>query len=308
MGIEQEPSAQHHRKHRSVLAAAEKRTLIWIARRLPLQINSDHLSALGLAAMVAVGGCFAAAGLIPVAVLGVVPALFVNWFGDSLDGTVARVRNQQRPRYGFYVDHIIDIAGTGFLFAGLACSGLMNPVLSLSLLAAYLLVSAEVYLATHTLGVFRMSFLGFGPTELRILLAIGALRAAFDPYVTIGPLAEVRLFDVGGVIGIAGLLGVFCVSAVRNTMALYRQEPLPGGSSVAPDRPDSHPRRLETAPNGRGERGGASLVTVQTDGIDGEGSLRTVGRDHTSVGHHPNRAFDHCLAIVNHGTRFRTSR
>ena len=301
------PSAQHLREHRSVLAAAEKRALIWIARRLPPQINSDRLSALGLAAMVAVGGCFATAGLVPLSVLGVVPALFVNWFGDSLDGTVARVRNQQRPRYGFYVDHVIDITGTAFLFAGLACSGLMNPGLSLALLAAYLLVSAEVYLATHTLGVFRMSFLGFGPTELRIVLAIGAVKAAFDPHVTIGPLADVRLFDVGGAIGIAGLLGVFCVSAVRNTMSLYREEPLPGGSSVAPDRPDSHARRLEAAPNGRGERHGAGRVTVQTNGIDGEGSLRTVGGDDTAAGRHPNRALDDCLGIVNHGARFRTS-
>src|SRR5262245_15836177 len=227
MGTEQKPSAQHRREHKSILAAAEKRALIWIARRLPRHINSDHLSAVGLMAMAAVGACFAAVSWTPRAALGVVPALFINWFGDSLDGTVARVRNQQRPRYGFYVDHVIDIAGTTFLFAGLAVSSLMHPVLALGVLAAYLLVSAEVYLATHTAGVFRMSFLGFGPTELRIVIAFAAIRAAFDPYVTFGPLAEVRLFDVGGVFAIAGLLAVFVVSAFRNTLSLYREEPLP---------------------------------------------------------------------------------
>lgn len=219
--------ALHVRDNSSVTARLEKQLLVWIAERLPRAINSDHLSALGLASMAAAGLAFAAFRVTPWAALGVVVALFANWFGDSLDGTVARVRRQQRPRYGFYVDHIIDLAGTAMLLTGMACSGLMYPLVAAAVLATYLLVSAESYLATHAAGIFRMSFMGFGPTELRILLMAGALRAAITPFVPVIGVGTVRLFDVGGVIAVAGLLVAFVASCVRNTGALYVAEPLP---------------------------------------------------------------------------------
>ena len=218
--------AAHSRVNHGLLAGPEKRALLWLARRLPRAVNSDHLSGMGLAAMFTAGLAFAAFQLTPWAAAGVVLSLIVNWFGDSLDGTVARVRNQQRPRYGYYVDHVIDLAGTTFLMAGLALSGLMAPLLAAMLLAAYLLVSAETYLATHANGVFRMSFLGFGPTELRILIAAGALRAAYDPLVELGSF-RVGLFDLGAAIACAGLLVAFVASAVRNVRALYAAERLP---------------------------------------------------------------------------------
>jgi phosphatidylglycerophosphate synthase len=108
-----------------------------------------------------------------------VPVLLaVNWFGDSLDGTVARVRGQQRPRYGYYLDHVVDLATSTALFAGMALSGLMQPILAVLALTGYILLCAESFLATHTVGIFRMAFSGMGPTELRILLAVGALAAA----------------------------------------------------------------------------------------------------------------------------------
>jgi phosphatidylglycerophosphate synthase len=219
-------AAAHVREHRSVLAAAEKRTLIWIAQRLPQSVNSDHLSALGLIAMIAAGTAFAVMRFNEWAALFVLASLAVNWFGDSLDGTVARVRGQQRPRYGFYVDHVIDVAGISMLSIGIAFSGLMNPLLALALLCAYLLVSAESYLATHAAGIFRISFLGVGPTELRIVLALGALQAMRSPWVTLGPATSYRLFDIGGAVAICGLLFAFVASALRNTLALYRAEPL----------------------------------------------------------------------------------
>ncbi len=221
--------AAHIRRNTGLLAAVETRTLRWIARRLPSRVNSDHLSALGLGAMAAAGLSFAAFPFSSWAVVGVIVALVANWFGDSLDGTVARVRHQQRPKYGFYVDHVIDLAGTTFLLAGLACSGLMSPFTAALALAGFLLVSAETYLATHASGVFRMSFLGFGPTELRILIAIGALKAATDPWISLGALGSVRLFDLGGVIAAAGMAFVFVVSAIRNTLALSAADPRPIG-------------------------------------------------------------------------------
>jgi phosphatidylglycerophosphate synthase len=201
---------------------------------LPLAVTSDHLSLLGLLAMIGTGISFAGLRLTPWAALGVVVCLAANWFGDSLDGTVARARGRQRPRYGFYVDHVIDIAGATLLFAGLSVSGIMSPLMSIGLLAAYLLVSAEVYLATHAHGVFRMSSFGFGPTELRIVLALGAVKAAENPWVLIGT-ERFRLFDVGGLIALTGLGAAFLISSVRNTVALSQLDPLPRTANHEPN-------------------------------------------------------------------------
>lgn len=217
--------ASHVRQHNSILAAFEKRALIWIAKRLPRRVNSDHLSALGLASMAGAGISFWLAQADPVVGASlVVLCLLLNWFGDSLDGTVARVRDEQRPRYGYYVDHVIDLAGTAMLFAGLAVSGYMSTVMAVLVVAAYFLVSAETYLATHARGVFKMAFLGVGPTELRILLAAGALALINSPMVDPFGLGPVRLWDLGGVIGAMGMLGAFVVSSTRNARALYLEE------------------------------------------------------------------------------------
>ena len=214
----------HVREHRSILAAAEKRLLIFIAERLPRGINSDHLTSLALAAMGLAGAAFAAARWDRRALWLVVVALVLNWFGDSLDGTLARVRRAERPRYGFYVDHVLDIAGATLLFGGLACSPFIAPSIALTLLIAYLLVAGEVFLATAVRGVFKMSAGGIGPTELRIILAAGAMALLRDPYVSIGTLT-VRLFDLGGALAAAGLLAVFVVSVLRNASALAVAEP-----------------------------------------------------------------------------------
>jgi len=218
---------KHVRLQGSVLAAVEKRALVWMATRMPARVNSDHLSALGLASMAGVGASFWLAGTAPrVGLPLVVVCLFLNWFGDSLDGTLARVRNKLRPRYGFYVDHVIDVAGTSFMMAGLGASGLMDPRLAIVVLAAWLAVSAESFLATHARGVFRMSFLWFGPTELRVVIAIGALWAMSGGQVTVFGVGPYRLFDIGALGASAGLAVAFVVNAVRNAVALYREEAL----------------------------------------------------------------------------------
>jgi archaetidylinositol phosphate synthase len=218
-------ATSHVRQHNSLLAASEKRLLIWIAERLPRWINSDHLSALGLAAMAGAGVSFVIAGSDPIAGASlVVLCLLLNWFGDSLDGTVARVRDQQRPRYGYYVDHVIDLAGTGLLFTGLALSGFMSPTIATLVVAAFFLVSAETYLATHVRGVFKMAFAGVGPTELRLLMAAGALALINTPTVNPLGLGQVRLWDLGGMIGAIGMIGAFVISSARNVRALYIEE------------------------------------------------------------------------------------
>ncbi len=220
----------HIREHGSMLAPTEKRVLVWMAKRLPRRINSDHLTLVGFAAMLLAGLSYWLASRNRVALFVVVFALPVNWFGDSLDGTLARVRNEQRPRYGFYVDHVLDMVGTFFLVGGLALSGYMSPLLALGLLAAYLLVAAEEFLATHVQHVFHLSFLGFGPTELRIILSIGTLCIFYRPYVHLAGLGVFRLFDVGGIVAIGGLALKLVVCAVHNTHALYLAERLPRSS------------------------------------------------------------------------------
>jgi archaetidylinositol phosphate synthase len=215
----------HVRQHNSILATAEKRALIWIAERLPRAINSDHLSALGFVSMAGAGLSFWLAASNPVAGASlVVLCLLLNWFGDSLDGTVARVRDQQRPRYGYYVDHVIDLAGTAMLFAGVAASGYMSPAIAVLVVAAYYLVSAETFLATHSRGIFKMAFLGVGPTELRILLAAGAIALIDTPVVAPFGIPPVRLWDLGGVIGSAGMIAAFVAASWNNGKALYAEE------------------------------------------------------------------------------------
>lgn len=216
----------HIRENEGLLAAPEKRALHYLAERMPAWVNSDHLTLLGLLAMLLAGACYWAASLDRRALLLVVVALAINWFGDSLDGTLARVRNRQRPRYGFYVDHVVDLVGVFFLLGGLALSGFMTPLIALGLLAAFLMVEAEVYLATHVRGVFRMTFMKFGPTELRVVLSVGTLYLLHDPTVGLGGAGRFFLFDVGGIVAIMGMAVAMTVSSIRNTRALYKAEPL----------------------------------------------------------------------------------
>ena len=210
----------------SMLAVAEKKALVWLAHRMPAWVNSDHLTLLGFVAMFLAGLSYWLARFDRRALMVVIAMLAVNWFGDSLDGTLARVRNRQRPRYGFYVDHITDALGTFFLMGGLALSGYMNPYIALGLVIAYFLLSIEVYLATYTIGTFHLSFWKFGPTELRLLLVIGNIALFYRPVVTLAG-GRYLLFDIGGAIGIAGMGLMLVAASVRHTIALYRAERLP---------------------------------------------------------------------------------
>lgn len=214
-----------------VTVQIERRTLQWLAPRLPRPINSDHLTGLALGAMAIAGLAYWLSAFQIHALWLVNLCLAVNWFGDSLDGTLARIRNHQRPRYGFYVDHVVDAAGLTMLVGGMALSGYMTPIVAFGVLAAYLLLCIEVYLATYCLSTFRMSFFKVGPTELRILLALGNAATFFfhpDPHVTVLGVAA-RLFDVAGVLATAGLVLAFVMSVIRNTRTLYRAEPIPRG-------------------------------------------------------------------------------
>src|SRR5881396_2052280 len=173
------------REQDSLLTPLEKKALLWLAHRMPVWVSPDHLTVLGLLGMTLAGVCYYLARWSPFALLGSILFLFINWFGDSLDGTLARVRDKQRPRYGFYVDHIVDSFGAIFLIGGLGLSRYMSGVVALGVIIAYFLLSIEIYLATYTIGVFRLSFGVWGPTELRVVVAIGSLVLFVRPVVTV---------------------------------------------------------------------------------------------------------------------------
>lgn len=224
--IRSHPFPKMLRVQESWVASAEKRALLWLAARVPGRIGPDHLTALGFAAQIGAGVCYALAASNRYALLGVIACLALNWLGDSLDGTLARVRQQQRPRYGFYVDHMVDSFGALALMGGLALSGYMQPWIAIGLLVAFLMLSIQSYLATHTLGEFRLSFWRFGPTELRILLAVGNVALFWRPVVHLFG-GRYRLFDVGGAIGLAGMSMMLVVFTLQNTVRLYREERIP---------------------------------------------------------------------------------
>jgi archaetidylinositol phosphate synthase len=214
------------RINRSLTASLEKRALEWMAVRAPRGVTSDRLTLLGFAAQIACGACFALARFDRRILLGAIVCLALNWLGDSLDGTLARVRRIERPRYGFYVDHMADVFGSVALMLGLGVSGMLHPAVAIAMLLAFLVLAAESYLATYTLSRFQLSQGMFGPTEIRIVLAIGALELLRSPYASIFG-HKMLLFDIGGAIAAAIMFAMAVTVTVRHIAQLYREEPLP---------------------------------------------------------------------------------
>jgi archaetidylinositol phosphate synthase len=214
------------RVQQSLTATLERKTLHWLASRTPERIGPDHLTALGFAAQFFAGVSYALARWNKYALLLAVAFIAVNWLGDSLDGTLARHRERLRPRYGFYVDHMVDTFGATFLMAGLALSQYMHWQMAAAMLVAFLVLSVETYLAAYTLHQFRLSHGMFGPTELRILLIVGTLVLLFHPYTVLFG-RQFLLFDVGGAIATAGMLAMAAAATIRHAVQLYAEERLP---------------------------------------------------------------------------------
>lgn len=214
------------RVNQSLTASLEKRALHWMAERAPRWLTSDQLTVLGFGAQVGAGLCYAISRYNRYALLLVILCVMLNWLGDSLDGTLARVRQQQRPRYGFYVDHIVDIFGAVALMCGLGYSGLLHWQIAAAMLVGFLLLSSESYLATYTLSCFQLSQGIFGPTEIRILLIVGNLALLHSEYAVLFG-HKLLLFDLGGSIAAVSMFAMVAVIAIRHTAQLYREEPLP---------------------------------------------------------------------------------
>jgi archaetidylinositol phosphate synthase len=215
-----------HRVNQALTASLEKRALQWMASRAPRWLTSDQLTVLGLCAQIGAGAGYVLSRYNRNALLLVILCLVLNWFGDSMDGTLARVRCQTRPRYGFYVDHVVDIFGAVALMCGLAFSGFLHWQTAIAMLIAFLLLSGESYLASYTLSRFELSQGMFGPTEIRILLIAGNLALLHSPYSTVFGY-RVLLFDLAGTIAALGMFATAIVVSVRHTAQLYREEPLP---------------------------------------------------------------------------------
>jgi archaetidylinositol phosphate synthase len=214
------------RIHQALTASLEKRALEWMAQRAPRWLTSDQLTLLGLAAQIGGGIGYAVSRTHRYALLLVIVCLALNWLGDSLDGTLARVRHQQRPRFGFYADHMVDLLGSVALMAGLGCSGFLHWQTAIAMLIAFLLLASESYLATYTLGRFELSQGLFGPTEIRLLLVLGNLALLRSPYSTLFG-HRMLLFDLGGTIAAVCMFATVLLLAVRHTAQLFREEPLP---------------------------------------------------------------------------------
>ena len=173
---------QSRRIQTSVLNAAEKRVLVWLAQRQPRWVTSDGLTAIGVAGAIIVALGYILSnyhiGWLWLASLGFV----INWYGDSLDGTLARVRNTQRSIYGFFLDHNIDGITMAIMCIGAGLSGMLNLYIAMAVLAVYLMLSISVYINAHLKNEFKLTYASMGPTEFRlIMIVVNTLFATIAP-------------------------------------------------------------------------------------------------------------------------------
>ena len=209
-----------------LLARPEARVLEWIARRLPGWVTPDHLTGLGVLAASGIAAAYALSNRDPVWLWAASALLVVHWLGDSLDGTLARVRGTERPRYGYYLDHLVDAVATALIGIGLGLSPHMLLVTGLAIVIAYLVLSINTYLETNTLGVFSLGYGRLGPTEARagLIVVNTVLALGLAPAVSILGLGVTAL-DAAGLGLVALMLGGLAVRAARNLRELARLEP-----------------------------------------------------------------------------------
>lgn len=223
MDTDQSSSLSDQRVQTSLLAGPEKKALLWIAPRLPGWVSPDLLTYVGLGAMVFVGLCYYLTPygniFLALASLGYV----INWLGDSLDGTLARVRNQQRPRYGYYLDHLVDAFGVAAMIFGLAYSKLISHPFVWMVLTLFFIASINTYLATNSVKIFKISYLRVSTTEARVLLIIMNTVLIWIKKVKILGFTFYLLDLIAALISIF-LLFVILRSAYKNLRKLDREE------------------------------------------------------------------------------------
>jgi phosphatidylglycerophosphate synthase len=214
------------RSKQFLLAVPEARVLEGIARRLPSWIKPDHLTALGVLAALGIAAAYLLSNESEVWLWAASALLVVHWLGDSLDGTLARVRKTERPRYGYYLDHLVDAFATAVIGIGLGLSPYMLLAVGLAIVVAYLILSINTYLETHAFGVFTLGYGRLGPTEARVLLIGLNTLIALGVGVSVDLAGlGVSLLDAAG-LAIAGVMIVaLIVRSARNLRRLAELEP-----------------------------------------------------------------------------------
>ena len=219
-------AADAPRRKQFLLARAESRVLTCIAERLPAWIKPDHMTALGVLAAFGIAGAYLLSNGDKTWLWAASALLVVHWLGDSLDGTLARVRKVERPKYGYYLDHLVDALATAVIGLGLGLSPYMLLAVGLVIVVAYLILSINTYLETHAFGVFALGYGGVGPTEVRlVLIGLNTLLAlGVGLGFSVGDLGLTVLDLIG--LGIAGVMITALVArAARNLRRLAELEP-----------------------------------------------------------------------------------
>ena len=202
----------------NLLAKAERRALTWICARLPARVTPDGLTALGLAGAALIFAGYALSSVDPAWLWAVIAGLVIHWFGDSLDGSLARFRRIERPEFGYFIDHSTDGLANLLILAGLGLSPFVRLDIALFALAGYLLLSIHAFLAARVTGELRLSYLAAGPTELRlVLVAITLSMFAFGALPVSG--SGITAFDL--IVGGVGI--VMVILFVVQTLATARQ-------------------------------------------------------------------------------------
>lgn len=213
----------------SLLNASEKKVLVWLAKRQPEWVTSDILTGIGTlgAVIVAVGYILTGYNInfLWLSSLGFI----INWYGDSLDGTLARVRNRQRPVYGYYIDHTVDCLDEFMIFIGIGLSGLMHFELSLMILALYFMLTINVSINAHLKKEFRLTYARLGPTEFRILAILANTVLALVPALTEFVLFGLSFMDYVGILVFIVLLIIYLTTIVKDAREYAEMDPMPKG-------------------------------------------------------------------------------
>ena len=221
------------------LAAPEKRLLVAIAGRLPAWVTSNQLTGLGVGAAVGTGVAYALSSQGPVWLVVANLMLFIHWFGDSLDGTLARVRKAERPKYGYYLDHLVDAFSTAAIGIGIGLSPYVDLTLAMALVIGYLTLSINVYLESQVFQVFRLAYGRIGPTESRLILMVA--NTVLGVVAPVSPGAAPPQFVTLGANLVFGALALGMVAMLvarfgQNLRALARMEPRGGRMAPEPGR------------------------------------------------------------------------
>lgn len=232
--MEKQPSTEQSvRIQTSFLNGVEKKALLWLAERQPKWADSDMLTFIGF-----IGAVVIAAGYIlsnyNISFLWLASLGFViNWYGDSLDGTLARFRKQQRPLYGFYIDHTTDAINEAFMFLGVGLSPFMRFDLSCILLVVYLMLTLNVSMNAHLKGEFRLTYAKLGPTEFRLICIIANAVLVFaKPLRTFvlelpwfSSTLELHILDLVGAVILIALTLIYIITIIQDARYYAKIDP-----------------------------------------------------------------------------------